>query len=103
MDYREFPLKTNRERNYILLSDIIDFFEPQIFGGTTKANQALQLARVQYGNQPAIEDDIPSGHHFFRRRGSGLVTKFLDDNNLQSGDMVRLERVEAFSYRFTPV
>ncbi|MDB5995255.1 MAG: hypothetical protein JWP42_2391 [Pseudomonas sp.] len=99
---RTFQLKTNKQRSYIRLTDVLDFFEADIFGGKTRATKAPRLASVQYGAQSPIEDDIPEGHNFFRGREAGVVTKFLDDHDLHPGDLIRLDRVAPYTYRFMP-
>lgn len=41
MTYKIIKLQTNKKRNYILLSDIFDWFEPEIIGGT-KSQRVLR-------------------------------------------------------------
>jgi hypothetical protein len=102
MSYRIFPLQTNDQRTYIRLTQVLDWLEPEIFGGDTKREPAKQLALVQYGGLPPIRDDIAGKHKFFRSRSQAVVTRFLDDHDLKPGDMIKLERLGPFSYRFMP-
>lgn len=102
MTYRIFPLQTNKKRTYIRLTKVLDWLEPEIFGGDTDRELATKLALVQYGSLPPISDDIAGKHKFFRRRSQFVVTRFLDDHGLQPGDMIKLERLGPYSYRFTP-
>lgn len=102
MATRTFPLQTNGQRSYIRLTEILDFFEPEIFGGNLKTNRAPQMASIQYGSQAAFNDDIPSNHNFFRTLKRGVVTKFLDDHKLEKGSLIMIERLAPFTYRFMP-
>jgi hypothetical protein len=102
MTYRIFPLQTNNERSYILLTQVLDWLEPGIMGGDTKLERATRLATVQYGNQPSLKDDIAGKHKFFRTRSQNVVAQFLDSHGLQTGDLIKLERLAPYSYRFTP-
>ena len=102
MTTRTFPLQTNGQRSYIRLTKVLDFFEPEIFGGNLKSNRARQMASVQYGSQAPITDDIPVNHNFFRTRKCGVVTKFLDDHKLEKGSLIKIERLAPYTYRFTP-
>ena len=58
MQTRIFPLSTNKQRTYILLTEVMDLFEPSILGGKSKLFRASRLANIQYGDGPVIEDDI---------------------------------------------
>ena len=102
MTYRIVKLKTNNERTYIRLSEVIDWIEPEIIGGKNKANLAKQMATVYYGNQEAIKDDIASDKKIFRKRSKDTVTRFLDEHNLQKGDEIKIERLRPYTYKFTP-
>ncbi|MGE1612299.1 hypothetical protein V1687_16925 [Pseudomonas putida] len=101
MASRTIELRTNAERNYILISSIIDWFEPCIIGGSTKSQPANRKAFVIYGDVATIEDEI-EGSRFFRRREKDVVTAFLDKFALQPGDPIVVERLAPFTYRFMP-
>lgn len=101
MQVRIFPLSTNKKRTYILLTEVMDVFEPAIQGGRSKQQRAKQLAKVQYGNCPVIEDDIDFTKKIFRSRSKFVVTKFLDDFNIKNGDLLKLVKVAPYSYRIT--
>lgn len=102
MTYRIFPLQTNKKRTYIRLTQVLDWLEPEIFGGNTKLERATRLATVHYGNQPPIEDDIAGRHKFFRQRAGHLAAKFLDEYGLNAGDLIKIERLAPYTYRFIP-
>lgn len=103
MNSRIFSFRSNAERSYIRLSEVIGFVEPSILGGKNKTQKAQKMARVQYGNGPWIEDDIDFTKKIFRSRSKHVVTKFLDDENVEIGDMLKIEKVSAFTYRITAV
>ncbi|WP_313105256.1 hypothetical protein [Pseudescherichia vulneris] len=103
MNSRTFPFRSNAERTYILLTEVIDIAENSILGGKNKAQKAKEMARVQYGDGPWIEDDIDFTKKIFRNRSKHVVTKFLDDENIEIGDMLRIEKVSALTYRITAV
>lgn len=101
MASKTIELQTNAERNYILVSSIIDWFEPSIIGGSDKTRLAARKAYVIYGDVATIEDEI-EGSRFFRRREKAVVTAFLDKFNLQPGDPILVERLAPYTYRFMP-
>ena len=103
MQVRTFKFRSNKERTYIGLTDVMDFFEPSILGGESKLQRAKQLATIQYGDCAASVDDIDSSKCIFRSRSKFIVTKFLDDNDVQTGDLLRIEKVAPFTYRITAV
>ncbi|KMY04256.1 hypothetical protein V476_25305 [Pseudomonas syringae KCTC 12500] len=102
MTYKIIKLQTNKKRNYILLSDIFDWFEPEIIGGTKKSESSSRKAYVIYGNIETVEDFIVSDKKIFRQRKRRFVTAFLDQHGLHKGDLVRVERLAPFTYRFLP-
>ncbi|KTC25435.1 hypothetical protein AO392_14505 [Pseudomonas putida] len=101
MASKTIELRTNAERNYILVSAIIDWFEPSIIGGSDKTLPAARKAYVIYGDVATIEDEI-EGRRFFRRREKAVVTAFLDKFSLQPGDPILVERLAPYTYRFMP-
>lgn len=101
MAFKTIKLQTNAERNYILLSSIIEWFEPCIIGGSDKTQPAARKAFVIYGDVGTVEDEIEGGR-FFRRREKAVVTAFLDKFSLQVGDAVTVERLAPYTYRFMP-
>ena len=103
MKTRIFPLSTNKQRTYILLTEVMDLFEPSILGGKSKLFRASRLANIQYGDGPVIEDDIDFTKKIFRSRSRFVVTKFLDDNNINVGDLLQIAKIAPFSYRITAV
>ncbi|MEZ3499331.1 hypothetical protein [Pantoea sp. KPR_PJ] len=94
-------LKTNEARNYILLSGLMHWFESDILGGKSKKFKARRMATVQYGDAPPIIDDIDATKCIFRARSKFLVTRFLDENNLSAGDLIKLEKLAPYTYRFS--
>ncbi|WP_312273590.1 hypothetical protein [Pseudescherichia sp.] len=103
MNSRIFSFRSNAERTYIRLTEVIDIVEPSILGGKNKVQKAKKMARIQYGNGPWIEDDIDFTKKIFRSRSKHVVTKFLDDENIEIGDMLKIEKLAAFTYRITAV
>lgn len=99
MTSRRIPLVTNASRDYILLTQALDIFEPAIFGGKNKSERALKLAQVQYGESPCIMDDIVSDKNIFRCRSKRFVKSFLDDNDLKNGDFIVIKKVAPYTYK----
>ena len=102
MSFRVIRLQTNAKRDYILLSDIFDWFEASIVGGTKKAEPSIQKAYVIYGDIETVEDFIVSDKKIFQQRKARFVTAFVDKYLLKEGDFVRIERLAPFTYRFSP-
>lgn len=102
MTFRIIKLQTNAKRNYIMLSEIFEWFEPSIVGGTKKAEPSAQKAYVVYADIETVEDFILSDKKIFQQRKARFVTAFLDKYALKEGDPVRVERLAPFTYRFLP-
>lgn len=94
-------LRTNAQRDYIRLTDIMNWFEPDIKGGNNKSCLAKRMATIQYGNQPAVLDDIDESKGIFRKRAKSLAQRFLNENNLSIGDAIKVERLAPYTYRFS--
>lgn len=101
MTFRTFPLQTNAQRSYILLTDVFDWLEPEIIGGKNRKFPAKQLATVFYGSQDPIQDEVAGDKKIFRKRSTFVVTKFLNDHALVAGSIIKMERLAPFTYRFT--
>ncbi len=102
MTYKIIKLQTNGTRDYILLSDIFDWFEPEIIGGTKKSEGSARKAYVIYGDIGTVEDFIICDKKIFQQRKRRFVTAFLDQHALNEGDLVKVERLAPFTYRFLP-
>ena len=102
MPFRIIKLQTNASRDYILLSDIFDWFEPEIVGGTKKMEPAARNAYVIYGDIETVEDFILSDKKIFQQRKVRFVSAFLNKYALKEGDPVKVERLAPFTYRFMP-
>ncbi|MGE7957020.1 hypothetical protein ACQKQA_10550 [Pseudomonas sp. NPDC089530] len=102
MSFKIIKLQTNASRDYILLSDIFDWFEPEIIGGTNRAEPPVRNAYVIYGDIETVEDFILSDKKIFQQRKTRFVRAFLDKYALNEGDSVRIERLAPFTYRFMP-
>jgi hypothetical protein len=102
MTFKNIRLQTNATRDYILLSDVFDWFEPEIVGGTSKTEPAARNAYVIYGDIETVEDFILSDKKIFQQRKARFVRAFLDKYSLKEGDYLRLERLAPFTYRFMP-
>ena len=96
-----FELRTNASRDYIMLSGLMHWFEPDILGGKNKSHKAKSMATVQYGDNPPVLDDIDASKSIFRSRRKCLARCFLDDHGLSNGDLITLERTAPYAYRFT--
>ncbi|MEE4099181.1 hypothetical protein [Pseudomonas viridiflava] len=102
MTYKIIKLRTNDERDYIMLSDIFDWFEPEIIGGTKKSECSVRKAYVIYGDIATVEDFIVCDKKIFQQRKRRFVTAFLDKHALNEGDLIKVERLAPFTYRFLP-
>lgn len=96
-------LKTNAARDYILFSGLMHWFEKDILGGKSKKFKAKRTATVQYGNAPPVADDIDATKSIFRSRRKSLARKFLDENNLLPRDLIKLEKLAPYTYRFSKI
>jgi hypothetical protein len=86
-----------------LLTAVFDWLGPEIVGGKNKSFRSAQLASITYGSQEPIDDDVVGDKKIFRTRRAAVVTKFLDDHNLNPGDVIQIERLAAYAYKITPV
>ena len=102
MSTKTIRLQTNATRDYILLSEVFDWFEPEIIGGTNASEPAIRKAYVIYGNIETVEDFLLVDKKIFQQRKGRFVSRFLDDHGLQPGDLIKIERLAPYTYRFMP-
>lgn len=102
MDTKTIKLRTNATRDYILLSEIFDWFEPEIIGGVSASEPAARTAYVIYGCIETVEDFLLRDKKIFQQRKGRFVSRFLDDHGLLSGDLIKIERLAPYTYRFMP-
>ncbi|MBW1995779.1 MAG: site-specific DNA-methyltransferase [Deltaproteobacteria bacterium] len=83
-----------------------DFFPPDVFGGSAKANPGTQITIKAEGLPNPINTDIPTDsttgrpRWLFRRRG--WVRKFVTIHNLNTGDTIIINRIAPRNYLVIP-
>ena len=88
------------KNNYILLSDILDFFPPELIGGPN-GDEAGQQAIIYFGISDPVRADIDGEKKFFRVRGP-LTRRFFEAHKLEAGDRVIFEKVGKHEYHLYP-
>ncbi len=86
----------NLDNNHLYLTEVLDVFPEDVFGGPDASQAAPRTVRVQWGNE-VVESDIDRTKNIFRRRG--WVAHFFDENRIQAGDRVLLEQIQPYLYR----
>ncbi|QEW06870.1 DNA binding protein [Nitrincola iocasae] len=101
MKYRSVKLNENSfKNNYILLTEIMDFFPPELIGGSNKVESAEE-ATLYIGVCEPVKADIDGAKKFFRVRGP-LTRRFFEAHELKPGDEVIFERVGHHEYHLYP-
>jgi hypothetical protein len=86
----------NLDNNHLYLTEVIDIFPHDVFGGPDASQAAPRTVRVQWGNE-VVETDIDRTKNIFRKRG--WVARFFDENRVQANDRVLMEQIEPYLYR----
>src|SRR5438128_205334 len=86
----------NLDNNHLYLTEVLDMFPEDVFGGPDASQAASRTVRVQWGDE-VVETDIDRTKNIFRKRG--WVVRFFDENRVQAGDRVLLEQMEPYLYR----
>ena len=86
----------NLDNHHFYLTEVLDMFPEDVFGGPEESQAAARSVRVQWGNEVG-ETDIDRTKNIFRKRG--WVGRFFDENRVQAGDRLLLEQVEPYLYR----
>jgi hypothetical protein len=86
----------NLDHRHMYLTECMDLFPDDVFGGPDESQAAPRTVRVQYGSE-AVDTDIVRDKHIFRRRG--WVREFFSAARIAAGDRVLLEQLEPYSYR----
>jgi hypothetical protein len=86
------------DNSHLYLTEVLDIFPEDVFGGSDELQAAPQPVRLQWGSE-VIETDIDRTKNVFRKRG--WVTRFFDENRIQAGDRVLLEQLEPYLYRLS--
>ena len=86
----------NIDNNHLYLTELLDMFPEDVFGGSEESHAAPQTVRVQWGSE-VVETDIDRTKNIFRKRG--WVARFFDEGRIQAGDRILLEQLEPYLYR----
>jgi len=86
----------NLDNSHLYLTELLDIFPEDVFGGSDESQAASRTVRVQWGAE-VIETDIDRTKNIFRKRG--WVARFFDEGRIQAGDRVLLEQLEPYVYR----
>ena len=86
----------NLDNSHLYLTDVLDMFPDDVFGGPDGSQAAPRSIRVQWGNE-VVETDIDRTKNIFRKRG--WIARFFDENRVQANDRVLLEQIEPYLYR----
>jgi hypothetical protein len=86
----------NVDNNHMYLTDCMDMFPDDVFGGPDESQEAPRTVRVQCGDE-VVDTDIVRDKNIFRRRG--WVRQFFSDARISAGDRVLLEQLEPYLYR----
>jgi hypothetical protein len=86
----------NIDNNHFYLTEILDMFPADVFGGADASQAAPRAVRIQCGGE-TVDTDIDRTKNIFRKRG--LVGQFLSAQRIQPGDRVLLEQIEPYLYR----
>jgi hypothetical protein len=90
----------NIDNHHIYLTDTLNIFPDDVFGGSDESQAASQMIRVQWGAE-IVETDIDRTKNIFRKRG--WVARFFDEGRIQAGDTILLEQLEPYLYRISKV
>ena len=88
----------NIDNSHIYLTEALDIFPQDVFGGPNESHVAPRLVRVTWGDE-SVETDIVK--HIFRRRG--WVSRFFSANQIKAGDQILLEQLDPYQYRVSKV
>jgi hypothetical protein len=86
----------NLKNNHIYLRSFFDRFPSDAVGGANKSSVATTLLKVRWNGAQWQETDLDGQKLFFRSRS--LVRKFFEDTGAVAGDVVEIERVDAYHY-----
>jgi putative DNA methylase len=86
----------NLDNRHFYLTEALDIFPNDVFGGADASQSAPRTLRVECGNE-VVETDIDRTKNIFRKRG--WVGRFFDANRVMPGDIVCLEQIEPYRYR----
>ncbi len=86
----------NLDNNHLYLTEVLDIFPEDVFGGPDVTHEASRIVRVQWGDE-VVDTDIDRTKNIFRKRG--WVGEFFGANRVQAGDRILLEQVEPYLYR----
>jgi hypothetical protein len=86
----------NLKNNHIYLRSFFDCFPSDAVGGANKSSVATTLLKVRWKGAQWQETDLDGQKLFFRSRS--LVRKFFEDTGAAAGDVVEIQRVDAYHY-----
>ena len=85
----------NVRKHHINLRGAFGLFPADCFGGNNEANAAKPISLEISGE--IVSTDIDETKAIFRERGA--IRKMFKDDNVQEGDLILIERLQARSYR----
>ena len=86
----------NLDNNHLYLTEVLDIFPEDVFGGPDVVQEASRTVRVQWGSA-VVDTDIDRTRNIFRKRG--WVGEFFGANRILAGDRILLEQIEPYLYR----
>jgi hypothetical protein len=90
----------NLNNNHLYLTEILDLFPADVIGGPRTELSARHNVLIICDHE-TIATDIVSDKNIFRQRS--WLGRFFRNHRLQAGDQVRLEKLEPYLYRLSPV
>jgi hypothetical protein len=90
----------NLKNGHLYLTEIMALFPPSSVGGSSDAEQALQLLEVHSGIGAPVQTDIAGDKKIFRKRS--WVGEFFRTHQLKAGDKVVIERTGESRYHVYP-
>ena len=97
----------NLRNNHIYISGHHDFFPPEVYGQSSGRKSKAKSVTLQVEGLPEpITTDIAVNRsngrprNFFRKRA--WVGRFFKKHEIREGDVVAVERLDAFNYRIYP-
>ena len=87
----------NIRNHHINLRDVFGLFPDDCFGGSNEAAKARSIS-LEIGAE-SVDTDIDETKAIFRERGA--VRRFFDNDCVEEGDLVLIERVAERSYRLS--
>ncbi|OHB27516.1 MAG: hypothetical protein A2790_22260 [Phenylobacterium sp. RIFCSPHIGHO2_01_FULL_69_31] len=89
----------NLRNDHIYLNAVLDYFPESARGGSSAADAATDLLKIEFVPGQTIQTDIAGGHNFLRARSE--VRDFFERSGAASGDRVLIEKTGSRQFRFT--